>query len=78
MKDLKGVAHLCPEQQHTLIIQLSESIEKKNQNGHAIVTWKANFNISSTHKLLSGNRLNRWRSQKYENLNKTIKKRKNG
>lgn len=31
MKDPKGDAHICPEQQHTLIIQLSESAEKKKK-----------------------------------------------
>lgn len=71
VRDLKGDAHLCPERQQTLIIQPGESAKKKKRS-HAVVTWKANFSINSTHRLLSGNHLNRWNFQK--NLSKTVSK----
>lgn len=72
MEHLVGDAHLCLEWQCYLITQLGEIPKKKR---HGVASWKANFSISGTGRLLSRNGIERgvmWHFQKDKNLKKKM------
>lgn len=68
VRDLKGDAHLCPEQHHTLIIQLGESAEIKKKVMQ--LSLEKQTSVLAVHTdCPPGTRF-----QKYDDLSKTVSK----